>query len=189
MVAFCPSNFELRVEGEVRILEPKSYRLLAFLMEHPGRVVSRGEILREVWTDTSVTDNALSRTVGQIRKALKDNPKESRYIETIPTVGYRFIGTLLPEDLVSSSTAPVSPFPNGSHFPATTTFDAVHKAPLAEAATLRSTIERQIRGRNMALVIGAGLIVVASAWLLFLRDANQPHRTTRVQCGSRIEAT
>ena len=90
-VEFCPSNLELREDGEVRILEPKSYRALAFLVENPGRVVSKDEILQAVWGETAVTDNALTRTVAQIRKALEDDPKEPRYIETIPTVGYRFI--------------------------------------------------------------------------------------------------
>jgi len=90
-VEFRPSNLELRVDGELRSLEPKSYRTLAFLVENSGRVVSKEEILQTVWAETAVTDNALTRIVAQIRKALEDDPREPKYIETVATVGYRFI--------------------------------------------------------------------------------------------------
>ena len=48
-VEFHPSNLELIVAGKVCALEPKTYRLLAFLVEHRGRVVTKEEILRGVW--------------------------------------------------------------------------------------------------------------------------------------------
>ena len=90
-VVLDPSNLRLTVSGAVRQLEPKSFRLLQFLIENHGRIVSKDEILRVVWEDVAVTDNALTRAVAQIRKALDDDPKTPRYIETVPTVGYRFI--------------------------------------------------------------------------------------------------
>ena len=75
-------------------LEPKSFRLLQFLIENRDRVVGKEEIFRVVWLETAVTDNALTRAIAQIRKALEDDPKHPRYIDTIPTVGYRFIAPL-----------------------------------------------------------------------------------------------
>jgi Tol biopolymer transport system component/DNA-binding winged helix-turn-helix (wHTH) protein len=92
---FDPSNLQLAVDGEVRPLEPKLYRLLEFLLENRGRVVSKDEILTAVWEQTAVTDNALTRAVAQLRKALGDDSRSPRIIETVPTVGYRFIGELL----------------------------------------------------------------------------------------------
>jgi hypothetical protein len=44
-----------------------------------------------VWNDAFVTENVLTRAIGQLRKALGDGVKEGRYIETVPTQGYRFI--------------------------------------------------------------------------------------------------
>jgi DNA-binding winged helix-turn-helix (wHTH) protein len=76
------------------VLEPKSFRLLVFLVENRDRVLSKEEIFRVVWQETAVADNALTRAIAQIRKALGDDPREPRYIATIPTVGYRFIGVL-----------------------------------------------------------------------------------------------
>ena len=85
------SNVELTVDGQSRPLEPKSFRLLRFLVENRHRVTSKEEIFATVWEGVSVSDNALTRAITQIRKALEDDAKEPRYIETVPTIGYRFI--------------------------------------------------------------------------------------------------
>jgi Tol biopolymer transport system component/DNA-binding winged helix-turn-helix (wHTH) protein len=89
-----PSNLRLTVGGVVRPVEPKSFRLLQFLIENRDRAVSKDEIFQAVWPDVTVTDNALTRAVAQVRKALDDDPKEPRYIETVPTVGYRFLAAV-----------------------------------------------------------------------------------------------
>lgn len=90
-----PLNLRLTAEGEIRTLEPKSFRLLQFLVENRHRVVPKEEILSVVWEGVAVSDNALTRAIAQIRKALDDDPKQPRYIETIPTIGYRFSGQLI----------------------------------------------------------------------------------------------
>src|SRR6266850_4638299 len=95
-------NLRVTVDGKIRPLEPKSFRLLLFLIENPGRVVSKEEILQAVWAGTFVSDNALTRAVAQVRKAIGDDPRQPRYIETIPTVGYRFLAS------VEESTAALS---------------------------------------------------------------------------------
>ena len=84
-------------------LEPKSFRLLEFLIENRDRVLGKEEIFRVVWDETSVTDNALTRAIAQIRKALEDDPRQPRFIETLPTVGYRFIGKLTTEEAPPSA--------------------------------------------------------------------------------------
>jgi DNA-binding winged helix-turn-helix (wHTH) protein len=60
-------NLRVMVGSEIRALEPKSFRLLLFLIENPGRAIT------------------------QIRKALDDDPKAPKYIETVSAVGYRFV--------------------------------------------------------------------------------------------------
>jgi DNA-binding winged helix-turn-helix (wHTH) protein len=92
------SNLKLTVNGEVRSLEPKSFRLLQFLIENRHRVVPKEEILTVVWEGVAVSDNALTRAIAQVRKALDDDPKQPRYIETVPTVGYRFVASLIEEE-------------------------------------------------------------------------------------------
>lgn len=84
-------NLRVTVDGETRALEPKSFRLLLFLVEHPGRALTKAEIMAAVWPGTFVSDNSLARAITQVRKALDDDPKAPRYVETVPTVGYRFL--------------------------------------------------------------------------------------------------
>ncbi|MGD0738459.1 MAG: winged helix-turn-helix domain-containing protein [Terracidiphilus sp.] len=84
----------LRRGDEELSLEPKSFRLLEFLIQNRDRVLTKEEIFGVVWNQTSVTDNALTRAIAQIRKALEDDPRQPRFIETLPTFGYRFIGKL-----------------------------------------------------------------------------------------------
>lgn len=72
-------------------LEPKAFRLLVFLIENRGRLVEKQETLDAVWDGAFVSDNALSRVIAQLRKALGDEAKDAKYIETVPTRGYRFI--------------------------------------------------------------------------------------------------
>jgi Tol biopolymer transport system component/DNA-binding winged helix-turn-helix (wHTH) protein len=100
------SNLKLTVNGEVRPLEPKSLRLLQFLIENRHRVAHKEEILTVVWEGVAVSDNALTRAIAQVRKALDDDPKQPRYIETVPTVGYRFIASLIEEEKPKIEPAP-----------------------------------------------------------------------------------
>jgi TolB-like protein len=79
------------VAGVPRDLEPKSFRLLEFLIEHRHRVVGKEEILAAVWDGGVVSDNALSRAIAQIRKVIGDDSKQPSYLETVPRVGYRLI--------------------------------------------------------------------------------------------------
>src|SRR5262245_16665277 len=85
------ASFRIMVDGEPRAMEPKSFRLLQFLIEQRDRAVSKDEILQVVWSGAFVSDNALTRAIAQIRKVIGDDPRQPRYIETIPTVGYRFL--------------------------------------------------------------------------------------------------
>ena len=87
-------NFRLERGGMPVPLEPKAVNLLAFLVQHPGRLVTKQEIFEAVWPDTAVTDHALTRVIAQLRRALGDEAREANYIETVPTRGYRWVRQL-----------------------------------------------------------------------------------------------
>ncbi len=86
-----PNLLEVRREGRITELEPKALRVLFYLIENRGRVVSKEELIREVWAGTAVTDNALTRVIAQIRRQLGDDARSPRYIQTAASAGYRFI--------------------------------------------------------------------------------------------------
>ena len=71
-------------------LQPKVFETLRYFVEHPGRVITRSELLAQLWPDTFVGDAALTRCVKEVRRALGDQPKAPRFVSTIPSVGYRF---------------------------------------------------------------------------------------------------
>jgi len=79
-------------------LEPKAFEVLCFLVQNPGRLIEKRELLDAVWGDTSVTENAMTRVVAHLRRALGDPAREARYVETVPTRGYRFIADVTPLD-------------------------------------------------------------------------------------------
>ena len=82
---------ELRADGELRMLEPQVYALLAFLVEHRERLVSKEEIFENVWDGRVVTDSALASRVKSLRKALDDDGRTQRYIRTTHGKGFRFV--------------------------------------------------------------------------------------------------
>jgi Tol biopolymer transport system component/DNA-binding winged helix-turn-helix (wHTH) protein len=90
---FDPTSFELVRDTEVRRLPRKLGELLARLALSPGQVLSRESLIADVW-DGRATDDVLSRAVAELRRALDDDPRTPRYIETLPKVGYRCVATV-----------------------------------------------------------------------------------------------
>ena len=86
-----PSLNRLDKGHEMLTVEPRVMDLLMLLAESPGQVFGRDEILERVWPETAVQDDALRRAVTLLRRALDDDPKEPRYIETITRRGYRLV--------------------------------------------------------------------------------------------------
>ncbi len=84
-------NFILLRQGERVALEPQSLRLLLFMVRNPSKLLEKQAILEAVWTDTFVEDSTLTRAVTLIRKQLGDDRRDPKFIETVPTRGYRFI--------------------------------------------------------------------------------------------------
>jgi predicted ATPase len=76
-------------------LTPKAFAAFRYLMERPGRLVLKEELLRQVWPDAVVTEASIATCIREIRKELKDEPRHARYIETVHRRGYRFIGKVV----------------------------------------------------------------------------------------------
>ncbi|MDM7859088.1 winged helix-turn-helix domain-containing protein [Alteromonas sp. ASW11-36] len=72
-------------------LDPKGVHLLVLLAKHPGELVGKEQLLNRIWSDVVVTEDALTRCVSRLRKALNDSAKAPRVIETLPKRGYRLV--------------------------------------------------------------------------------------------------
>src|SRR5882724_5545743 len=80
-------------EREVH-LTPKALALLSFMADRAGEVVTKEELFGAVWPEVTVGDAALVTCIQELRKALGDDARRPRYIETLHRRGYRFIGKL-----------------------------------------------------------------------------------------------
>src|SRR5215469_10312601 len=72
-------------------LTPKAFDTLICLVRNQGRMVTKDELLRQVWPDTFVEEVNLAVNISAIRKALGESPQECRFIATVPGRGYRFV--------------------------------------------------------------------------------------------------
>jgi Tol biopolymer transport system component/DNA-binding winged helix-turn-helix (wHTH) protein len=87
---------ELRKSGILLKLQPQPFRVLLLLIEREGQVVTREEIKRHLWTESTFVDfeHGINFSINQIRGALADSAEHPRYVETIPKRGYRFTRTV-----------------------------------------------------------------------------------------------
>lgn len=89
-----PATNEISRGSERVHLEPKAADLLLALAQRADQVVSREELLSQVWSGVVVGDDVLTQAVIKLRKALGDTSGEPRYIQTIPKRGYRLIAAV-----------------------------------------------------------------------------------------------
>src|SRR5438445_4072102 len=151
---------ELRKHG-VRIRLPgQPFCILSILLEKPGEVITREEIRRRLWSSDTFVDfeHSLNSAIKKLRAALGDSPENSRYIETVPRVGYRFIAPVEQVSLTATTVAGASAVMDRSGVP---------------AAAVDVSGKRRER---MLLEFAIVLVVVPSAYLAWsrFRSRSQP---------------
>ncbi len=88
---------QVRLDGRLVVLSRREFALLALLLQHPGRVVTQPQLLRELWGPDHQDDTHYLRIlVGKLRQKLGDDATAPRYIATEPGVGLRFIAAQSP---------------------------------------------------------------------------------------------
>jgi DNA-binding winged helix-turn-helix (wHTH) protein/tetratricopeptide (TPR) repeat protein len=100
-----PRERRLSGGGKPIALTPKVFDTLVILVEHAGHVVSKDELMAALWPRGYVEEGVLSKHIWQIRRALGDTAKTTRFIETVPKLGYRFAG-----GVVAGPSPPAAPF-------------------------------------------------------------------------------
>src|SRR5262245_28720852 len=84
------------VGGRELRIEPKVMEVLTYLAGRAGEVVPKETLLRDVWGDTFVTDNVLTRCIAELRRVFDDDARDPRVIQTIAKSGYRLVATVEP---------------------------------------------------------------------------------------------
>jgi len=101
-------NHLLWRNGDRVPVAPKGFDVLAYLVEHAGRVVTQDEMLEALWSETYVNPEVLRKYILEIRKALGDRPDKPEFIETLPKRGYRFIAPVTDESGIEAADLPTS---------------------------------------------------------------------------------
>jgi len=91
-----PGLDEISREGNNFKLEPRAMRVLIYLAEYPGEVVSVEKLLDHVWTDLVVTPDSVYTAIAALRRALGDDSREPCYIANVPRRGYRLVAAVRP---------------------------------------------------------------------------------------------
>jgi DNA-binding winged helix-turn-helix (wHTH) protein/tetratricopeptide (TPR) repeat protein len=153
-----------RGQREVR-LTPRSLAVLAVLASQPGRVVSKDELFTTVWHDAAVTDAALASCIQEIRRALADQSRNPRFIETVHRRGYRFVARTMDEAAIGPT--------EGLRLPATTPLVGRQR----EVALLIDAFDQARRGiRQLCLIsgeAGVGKSAVLAETLARLRERDR----------------
>jgi serine/threonine-protein kinase len=166
--AFDPQNGLLWREGIEVALPPRVLGVLETLIERPGEVVPRQELLDRVWKDAFVTDTSLAEAVSVLRQALGDDPQAPTYVQTVHRRGYRFVAPLASDQ----SQTGVRAASNGSQTRFTETSRSTTKA-VAEATPRSSALIA------WPIAILASAVAISAIWNIARRNAIEPAPITR----------
>ena len=89
-----PREHLLLCEGKPVSLSPKSFEILVALIQSNGRLLTKDELMRQVWPDSFVEEANLTVNISALRKALGEVLGGQQYIETVPKRGYRFVAAV-----------------------------------------------------------------------------------------------
>ncbi|MBV9494248.1 MAG: tetratricopeptide repeat protein [Acidobacteria bacterium] len=147
-----PPGVDLLYRGaDVMPLEPRAVRVLRYLVEHHDRVLTKEEILEEIWADVFTTDGVLKKAVSQIRRVIGDDAERSKFIATYHSRGYRFIAPVNRAHTPPPATtvAPIPPAPSNELIP---NYDRL-AARDAEMLTLRAELKSALEGNPRPVVL------------------------------------
>jgi tetratricopeptide (TPR) repeat protein/DNA-binding winged helix-turn-helix (wHTH) protein len=173
-IAYFFGDYELNLvrrclmrQGRELPLRYQSFQLLLYFVELPKTIISKDALTAAIWSETSVTDNALVQCVTEIRRELNDDPRNPRFIKTVPKVGYHFIADVRVVRGGPAQAAPKTPFrlrirpeeASGTGVPI-----GAHLVPESQ----RPVPAWQSRGRRL-------LLAVVTSMLLLLIYGDQRH--------------
>jgi DNA-binding winged helix-turn-helix (wHTH) protein/tetratricopeptide (TPR) repeat protein len=145
--------FELRRDGLPVPMEPQVFSVLAYLVEHRDHVVTKNELLDNVWGDRFVSESALTTRIKAARRVVGDDGQQQRLIKTVHGRGYRFVA---PVEIGAAVAPPAAPAPR----PASASTGPSGAWPMVGRAQELDLLARAFRERSAGGVVltgGAGM--------------------------------
>jgi len=88
------NNFKLQVKGTDTQVEPQVFNLILYLIKNKDKVVSRDELLDQVWQGRMVSDTSINNSIKSARKVLGDDGNKQQVIKTVHSRGYQFVADI-----------------------------------------------------------------------------------------------
>jgi len=176
----------LRREEEIVTLNRRAFDVLLYFVQNPGRVLTRDELLKNVWPDTYVDENSLAQSISALRRALEEKPGDNSYIVTLPGRGYQFVSQVRVDALESRAVVPdagvaAGPGPSGVIF---------------QQQTIRTSViteEKQAlslpASRNRPVIRWIAVLAVAAAAVAGIYTWKRFHRTPAAMNSAALGAT
>ena len=151
---------ELRRNGTKITLQDQPFQILTTLLENPGRLVTREELIKRLWPAGTFVDfdQSLNKAIARLREALGDNAERPTVVETLPRKGYRFIASLR-QTQQELAIRPDATTPSSDENPADV---SMKLAPRNGEATATPASMRLAQRGNLSLRIGVPLVLLGT---------------------------
>src|SRR5712671_1271409 len=134
-------------------LTPKAFDVLLFLAQNPNRLVTKEELLQAVWGDTFVEEGNLTQYISHLRKALGDNPEDTRLIVTIARKGYQFTAGVTVAESTDSTKQPA--------VQVSTAESSLADLQSPRGSSVDMAVPRAPKSWRKAAVVGASAVLLA----------------------------
>jgi len=155
-------------EGRAVSLPPKAFDTLLVLVGHSGHILMKDELMKQVWPEAYVEENNLQQSISALRKVLEDGAGESRYIETVPKRGYRFVADV--KQVTGESVESIA----AERTRATLTIEEEEPTDVQEEASAAVVPHRGQSLRLPVLLACALLVALAAAGYYFRAQRAEP---------------
>jgi DNA-binding winged helix-turn-helix (wHTH) protein/tetratricopeptide (TPR) repeat protein len=179
-----PDRRELRKSAAVIAMEPQAFDLLLHLVRHRDHVVSRDEMIEQIWGGRIVSESALSTRINAVRTAIGDSGTEQRLIKTLPRKGVRFVGEVREEQRPAepADTGP-SEFPASGPLPLLVTIDGA-KSGMPAPAVSRSRLAPRLTVAVVAMT--SALCLAVLTWSYLARSAQSEASKANIETAARL---
>jgi predicted ATPase/DNA-binding winged helix-turn-helix (wHTH) protein len=173
-----PKNAQLwRGRREIR-LRRKTFDVLLYLVDHPGQLVTKAALLDAIWAGLTVSDSMPATCVAELRKALGDEARIPRFIETAHGRGYRFIG----EVKIPTNVAPIGKAPSVPKSPR-----SIVVGRQDELAQLQSCYSRVLEGQREVIFVTGEAGIGKTTFVQAFLDSIAQEGAVRIGCGQCVE--
>ncbi len=180
----------LRREEAVVKLNSRAFDVLLYLVQNPGKILTRDELLKNVWPDTFVDEHNLAQSISVLRRALEEKPGDNSYIVTLPGRGYQFVSAVqvVAFEIVASKDGDI--LPGAAAEDRSNSSGIIFQKHTVETSVITSREEKEqltspiSRSRLLLRTVAAVLAVAAVALVLRLRGPwhpDQKHELTQRQ--------